>query len=246
MTRSIASLLIVLIAASLSNAQKVSSSLKSKRTNQNGNTAVVIDERLSVLREEPSLYASPVKRLETGTVVRILAEKTGDGVLFYRASDSTAVSGWIQSESIAGTFRKNDDQRLVRLILGSTGYTQIHRSAIFLDLFPDSTIRPTILLLFGDLVEEHAAAISERATENLIRREMAAARAPLHSFYLNYRDLDAYRMLGIRFLFNANTLILHYNGDSWFEITRKFPESAESIEARERIRALEAKMSAEN
>lgn len=246
MKRQIALLLIVLSAATLSNAQKVSASLKSKKIAVKGNKAVVIDERLSVLREEPSLYANPVRRLETGMSVVVFEERTGDGVLFYKAADPTAVTGWIQSEAIAATFRKNDDQRLARLILGSTGYPQVQRSAIFLDLYPDSNIRPTILLLYGDLIEEQAAEISARAAETLNRREMAAASAPLHSFYLNFGDLDKYRRLGIRFLFNANTAVLHYNGDSWFEITRRFPESAESIEARSRINALDAKMTAQN
>ncbi len=163
MMRSIAFLLVVFATASFSNAQKVSASRKTGKVPQKGNTAIVIDDRLSVLREKPSLYSKPLKRLETGTRVLVFEEESGDGVLFYKAADPTAVSGWIQSEAIVGTFRKNDDQRLVRLILGSNGFPQIERSAIFLRLYPDSNIRPTVLLLYGDLIEEHASAISKRA-----------------------------------------------------------------------------------
>ena len=157
-------------------------------------------------------------------------------------ADRTAVSGWIQAEAIAGKFRKNDDQRIAQLILGSSGFPKVHRSVIFLELFADSPYRPTILLLLGDEVEEQAATISQNARKTLKRREMAAARAPLHSFFLNYEELDRYRLLGIRFFFNRETQMLHYSGDSWFELTRKFPNSPLTIEARERITSLRKKM----
>ncbi len=222
-------------------AQK-SVSKNTEATNVNGSTAFVIDQRLSVLRSEAGLYSEPIKRLATGTEITVFEEKEADGVSFYKVSDKSAQTGWIQSEAIAGSFRKNDDGRLARLIFGSSGFVQVERCAIFLKVFDDSKIRPTILLLFGDLLEDYAAEISKNATEQLDRREMAAAQAPLHSFYLNYPELDPYRELGIRFLFNSSTKIIHYNGDSWFEITRKFPESSQSIEARERIKSLTAKM----
>ncbi len=209
-----------------------------------GSTAFVIDQRLSVLRTEPGLYTEPLKRLNTGAEITVFEEKEADGVSFYSVADNTAQTGWIQSEAIAGSFRKNDDDRLARLIFGSSGFVQVERIAIFLKVFENSSIRPTILLLFGDLLEDYASEISAGATETLDRREMAAAQAPVHSFYLNLPELDPYRALGIKFLFNSETNILHYNGDAWFEITRRFPESSQSIEARERIKSLTAKMKA--
>ncbi|NNE65194.1 MAG: SH3 domain-containing protein [Pyrinomonadaceae bacterium] len=246
MKRSMVLSTIILLFVAAVSAQGVKSVRRSKKSGdvQKGSAAVVIDRRLSVLREGPGLYQPPVKRLETGTKLTVFEEKEGDGVLFYKVSDRTAVTGWIQAEAIAGSFRKNDDQRVAQLILGSSGFQKVHRSVIFLELFPDSPFRPTILLLLGDEVEDQAAAISENARKNLKRREMAAAQAPLHSFFLNYEELDRYRNLGIRFLFNGNTQILHYNGDSWLELTRNFPESSLTIEARERISSLTKKMQA--
>lgn len=238
----LSTLLILLCSASL--AQKARSVRKSTEQSVNGSLAVVIDERLSVLRSDPSLYAVPIKRLKIGTSITVLEEKEGEGVLFYKVAEDTAVVGWIQSEAIAGKFRKNDDHRVYRLMQGSTGFVQVQRGALFLEMFEDSPFRPTVLLLFGDILEEHAEELTKRADEALVRNEMAAARAPIHSFYLNYSELDEYRALGIRFLFNANTKMLHYNGDSWFEVTRRYPESPLSIEARERITSLTKKMKA--
>jgi hypothetical protein len=71
---------------------------------------------------------------------------------------------------------------------------------------------------------------------------MAASGAPLHSFYLNYVSLDRYRRQGINFIFNPNTKILHYDGASWSEITKKFPKSAEAVEAQKRLDSLKEKM----
>ncbi|MDQ3713013.1 MAG: hypothetical protein M3388_12460, partial [Acidobacteriota bacterium] len=65
---------------------------------------------------------------------------------------------------------------------------------------------------------------------------------PLHSFYLNYVSLDRYRRQGINFIFNANAKILHYDGASWREITKKFPKSTEAVEAQKRLDSLKEKM----
>jgi hypothetical protein len=57
-------------------------------------------------------------------------------------------------------------------------------------------------------------------------------------------SLDRYRKLGLNFLFNSATKLLHYDGASWREITAKFPKSSEAAEARKRLEALKAKMEA--
>ena len=180
--------------------------------------------------------------MRLGTRITVFDEQKAEGVTFYKVADPTAGSGWVQGEAFAGTFRKGDDQKLVNLVLASKGFTKIHRATIFLDVFEKSDLRPLMLLLYGDLIEVAADEISGRATENLIRREMAVTRAPVHSFYLNYKELDEYLRIGISFVFNADTKMLHYNGDSWYEILRKFPEAEETIAARERIKSLNEKM----
>ena len=206
------------------------------------NKAVVVDERLAVLRSAPSFFAQIVQRMRRGRTVTINGAKEADGVTFYRVSALPNNTGWVQAEALAGRFRRGDDARLAKLIQASEGFEQIERAQIFLETFPDSTLRPAILLLLGDLMEETALRLSNEATRRLDRREMAASGAPLHSFYLNYTSLDRYRRLGINFVFNSNTRLFHYDGANWREIVKKFPKSAEAVEAQKRLDAMKEKM----
>jgi hypothetical protein len=206
------------------------------------NSAIVVDERLAVLRDEPSLYSRPIQRMRIGRIVQISGTKQADGVTFYRVAAQPNNFGWVQSDAVVGKQKIGDDARLAKLVQGLDGFEQIECAMLFLDTFTDSTLRPQILLLAGDLLEEVALKLSAEATRRLNRREMAASGAPLHSFYLNYVSLDRYRKLGITFLFNSSTKHFHYNGASWKEIVAKFPKSSEAAEAQKRLDALKVKM----
>lgn len=223
---------------------KVKKAAETQSLNSASGTAVVIDERLAVLRDAPSLFARVVQRMRRGRSVAIIGSKQADGVTFYRVNAPPNNSGWVQAEAVAGKNRRGDDARLARLVQSSEGFEQIERARIFLDLFSDSSLRPAILLLMGDLMEETALKLSSEAARRLDRREMAASGAPLHSFYLNYTSLDRYRKLNITFLFNPNAGQLHYDGANWREIVKKFPKSNEAVEAQKRLDALKEKMEA--
>lgn len=209
---------------------------------ENPNTAVVIDERLAVLRSEPSLFARPIQRMRRGRIVAISGTKESDGVTFYKVVALPNNSGWVQAEAVAGKSRRGDDERLAKLVQASEGFEQIERAGLFLDNYPNSALRPAILLLLGDLLEDSALKISSDAAKKLDRREMAASGAPLHSFYLNYTSLDRFRKINVDFLFNADTRLLHYDGASWREIIGRFPKAAEAIEAQKRLDSLKEKM----
>lgn len=210
----------------------------------NSEKAVVIDERLAVLRAAPSLFARPIQRMRRGRVVMIAETRESDGVTFYRVVAVPNTQGWVQREAVAGKLRRGDDARLARLVQASDGFDQIERAQIFLENFPASSFRPSILLLFGDLMEETAVKMSADAARRLSRREMTASGAPLHSFYLNYASLDRYQRLGIGFVFNSATRLFHYNGASWREIIKKSPTSNEAVEAQKRLDSLKEKMDA--
>lgn len=205
-------------------------------------TAVVVDERLAVLRLEPSLYARPVQRMRRGRLLVVTGAKTADGVTFYRVTVPPNNFGWVQSDAVIGKTKREDEERLVRLVQASEGFEQMERATLYLENFPNSPLRAPILLLLGDLAEEHALKLSTEATRRLDRREMAATNAPLHSFYLNYSGLDRFRKINIDFLFNAATKTFHYDGASWKEIISKFPKSAEAGEAQKRLDSLKEKM----
>jgi len=236
-------LTIILLAFSAASAQKSAAKSKTKKKKAQGNAAIVIDERLSVLLTEPSLYAVPIQRMRRGRQLIVLRSKEADGVTFYEVKPSSRnLTGWVQSDAIIGNFRRNDDQRLAKLVQASDGFAQIERAIFFLNYFPKSQMRPSILLLLGDLIEEEALTLSKRAARRLDRREMAASGAPLHSFYLNFSGLDRYRRLGLRFLFNIETKSFHYDGGVWFELLGKFSASGEAKEAQRRLATLKEKM----
>lgn len=211
---------------------------------QISNTAVVIDETLSVLRTSPSLFAPSIQRMRRGRKVMINGTKAADGVTFYKIAAAPSGTGWMQADAVFGRFRPKDDERLARLVQASDGFDQIEIAEQFFELYPDSPLRPSLLLLYGDLLEEIALKLSRDAAGRLRRPEMAASGAPLHSYYLNFVSLDRYRKLGVTFLFNSETRKFHYNGESWREITAKFPRSAEATEAQKRLDLLRQKMEA--
>ena len=213
-----------------------------QRSGEIGQTAVVEDETLSVLRANPSLFSEPVQRMRRGRKVQILGVTEADGVKFYKVTAPPSSTGWVQADAVFGKFRPVDEERLAKLVEASDGFDQIETAIEFLNLYPDSRFRPFILLLFGDLLEEVAVKLSKDATSKLKRAEMAASAAPLHSYYLNYVSLDRYRRLGIVFLFNTATKAFHYDGSSWKEIVAKSPASPEGVEAQKRLDSLKVKM----
>jgi len=210
-----------------------------RRAPAGGQTAVVVDERLSALREEARLNARLVQRLGRGRMVSIIgARRGGDGVDFYRVAVTSRTRGWLQRESIASPARAGDDEKLLRLIRGSEGFDRLARARIFLDVFPRSPLRPAVLLLFGDEAEQAAGQLTRAAERRLDGREMKAGGAPLESYFLNFNELDRYNRQGITFSFDRAAKRFHYDGESWREVLRRFPRSAEAVEARKRLDAL--------
>ena len=241
-------ILLVLVYADAVPAQKrpISAPATSKTTARKsaeiGQTAFVIDETLSVLRINPSLFSASIQRMHRGRKVQILGVVEADGVKFYKVTAPPANYGWVQADAVFGKFRAGDEERLARLAQAADGFDQVEIAVEFFILYPDSKFKPSILLLFGDLLEEVAAKLSKDATNRLSRKEMAASAAPLHSYYLNFVSLDRYRKLGILFLFNSTTKQFHYDGASWKEIVAKFGASPETAEAQKRLDSLRLKM----
>lgn len=212
---------------------------KGRRVPSGGQRAVVVDERLAALRDAPDLSAALLQRLGRGRMVAITgARRVRGGLLFYRVAVTSRTSGWVQSEALASPARAGDDERLVRLIRGSEDFDLIERAHIFLDLFPRSGHRPAVLLLFGNAAEEAAVKLSRDAARRLDEKEMRGGGAPAYTYFMNYNGLDRYRRQGIAFLFDERTRQFHYNGESWRELVRRYPRSAEVTEARKRLDTL--------
>lgn len=218
------------------------SAVAQKRQTRQPAQAFVVDETLSVLRSKPSLFAPSIQRMRRGRRVQIVGATEADGVMFYRVAATRGRTGWLQSDAVFARSRPDDEERLARLVQASDGFHQIELAITFFQMYPASRYRPSMLLLFGDLLESAAAKLTRDATSRLNRREMSASGAPVHSYYLNFNMLDRYRKLGVRFQFNSSTRSFHYDGASWKEIVRKHSASRESAEAEKRLSSLEEKL----
>jgi hypothetical protein len=192
-----------------------------------------------VLRATPDLSGKMERRIGRGRAVRIKGMRRGrDGVTFYRVVVTRRTSGWLQRDALISPGLPGDDERLLRLIKGSEGFDLIARSRIFLDAFPKSPRRPTVLLLFGEELERAAIRLSREASRRLNAEKLQATSAPISSYFLNYNGLDRYNRQRIRFSLDVLEKRFHYDGAAWREILRRHPESAEAPQARERLAAL--------
>lgn len=201
-----------------------------------GGTAVVVDERLSALRDAPDVSSNLLQRLGRGRYVSVTGERrTRDGVTFLRVAVTSRTSGWVQSDALVRPSRAGEDARLLRLVKGSEEFDRLARARIFLEAFPRSPLRPAVLLLFGDAAEESAARLTREASRRLDPREMEAGGAPVSTYFLNYNGLDRYRRQGVVFTFDPAAKQFHYDGATWREILRRHPNSPEAVEARKRL-----------
>ena len=201
-----------------------------------GHLAVIADERLAALRSAPDPSARLLRRISRGRFVSIRgASRSRDGLLFYQVLVTRRTTGWLQSEAVVSAWRSGDDDRLVRLLEGGDEFERVARAKIFLNLFPRSPLRPKVLLIYGDAAEEAAAKLSREAERRFERRELPAGGAPEFSYYLNYSSLDRYNRQGIIFTFDRDYKRFHYEGWAWREIVRRYPNSAEALNARKRL-----------
>jgi len=201
-------------------------------------SAIVVDERLAVLRSAPQISAPLLKRLSRGRIVSVIESKRSrEGLVFFRVAVTRRTRGWIQHEALIVPHRKAEDARLLRLINASRDFDRIARARIFLDVFLHSALRPQVLLIFADEAEKTAEKISREAVRRLDTAEMAANGAPITSYFLNYTGLDRYRRQGIVFSFDEASRQFHYEGAAWREILRRYPTTTEAMIVRKRSSA---------
>lgn len=212
------------------------------KSSEIGQTAIVIDETLSVLRKSPSLFAESVHRMSRGRKVQIQAVQEADGIKFFKVAVPPANFGWVQADAVFGKFRPGDEERLARMVQSYDGFDQVEIASLFFEMYPNSKLRSALLLLYGDVLERIAVDLSRSANSRLSKREMAASAAPLHSYYLNFNMLDRYRKLGVMFQVNPTTKLYHYEGWSWREIIAKYPGTPEAEEAQKRLDSLKQKV----
>ena len=210
-----------------------------KRIPPGGRLAVVVDERLSALRAAPDPAARLIERLSRGHLVSIRGERvTSDGLKFYRVAISSRRLGWVQSDAVVVPWRVGDDARLMRLIEGSDEFDRIIRARTFLDVFPQSSLRPRVLAMYGSEAEDVAEKLTREAGRRFAKNELPTDGAPEFSYYLNYNGLDRYNREGVTFKYDRLAKRFNYNGAAWREILKRYPNSPEASEAQKHLETL--------
>jgi hypothetical protein len=212
-----------------------------RRVPPGGRIAVVIDARLAALRAAPNPSAILLRRLGRGRLVSIRSsQRTADGLLYHRVAINRRTSGWLQGEAVVAGWHTDDDERLLHLITGPDEFERAARAKIFLDTFPRSPLRPTVLLRYSQAAEEAAEQLTRSAQRQFTRNEIPENGAPLFSYFLNYNGLDRYNRQGVKFVFDESTKTFHYDGAALREIARRYPRSKEADEARKMLQKLDA------
>jgi len=205
---------------------------KKQKAPPGGRVAIVVDERLAALRATPQLNGKLIRRISRGRLVAIRsAKRDQDGLVFFLVNVTTRTHGWIQREAVVSPLYKDDAHRLLDLIKSSSDFDRISRARIFLDHFQRSPDCPKVLLVLGDAAEEASAKLSREAA----RRVIGPAAAPEFSYFMNYSGLDRYNRQGVRFVFDREQKRFHYDGTAWREIVRRYPNSIQATEAKQRL-----------
>jgi hypothetical protein len=208
--------------------------------------AVVVDERLSALRREPSSKSVVMQRLRSGRQVYIVGMKkaTATDPAMLRIAVTRRTRGWIHHSAIAVPGHSGEDQRVIDLITGTKdGLERITLCKLFIDRFPRSPLTPRVLLIAGKEADKAATALGRRA-----QKRLKDATGPITSreLYLNDPGLDRYSRLLVNFNFNEETGRYAYDGHAYREILKRFPASDEATRARatlERASGLQARAS---
>jgi len=218
-----------------------STQAQQRRVPPGGHIAIVVDARLAALRAAPNPGANLLRRLGRGRLVSIRgSQRTADGLIYHRVAINRRTSGWLQNEAVVAGWHPNDDERLLHLITGPDEFERAARARIFLDVFPRSPLRPTVLLLYSQAAEEAAEQLTRSAQRQFTRNEIPENGAPLFSYFLNYNGLDRYNRQGVKFVFDESTRTFHYDGAALREIVRRYPQSQEANEARKMLEKLDS------
>lgn len=214
---------------------------KKRRPPSGGRVAVVADERLAALREEPDSSSRLVQRLGRGRAVSITGSRRApDGQSFFRVAVTRRTRGWLPAEALVSPSVEGGDERLLKLVRASEGFERVARARLFLDTFPASKLRPTALLIYGEAAEESAEKLSREAArrlEDVIAAESGGAPSA-RTYFMNYVGLDRFNRIGVGFTFERETKRLRYDGAAWREILRRHPNSPEAASAQKRLDAL--------
>jgi hypothetical protein len=201
-----------------------------------GRRAVVIDERLSVLRARPHLRSALEQRLRRGRIVGVLRSlKKKDGTSFLRVAVSRHTRGWILADAVARTGSSADAEKLLMLIEATADdFIKARLARILIDEFGGTKFRPRALLILGEAAERAAERLTRDAKRKIggdQDRDMKRA-----YYFLNDAALDRFNRIGVMFDYQAATDSLIYDGAAFRELLRRYPQSEEAKIVKARLR----------
>jgi len=204
----------------------------------------VFDERLSALRKEPDVMAPIRSRLRRGrSIYRLESHRDANGVLYYRVAVTRRTRGWIQAAALAFPSQRGDDAKVMALAEATSDVEKLAILKVLIERFPQSSLRPKALLLFGEEADDVASKVLKRASRRMSDEDkLVADGIPKRYYYLNDVGLDRYNRLGVRFDYDEKADEYYYAGDTYREIARRYSKSDVAAKAREHLNKIEARL----
>src|SRR5262245_19910225 len=134
-----------------------------------GQHAIVFDDRLSALREQPDVKAALKQRLSRGRIVGILgASRNKSGSPFLRVAVSSNVRVWILAAAIARLGSVADGEKILAAAAESKDdLVKARMARLCADELRASAIAPKALLALGQAAEHAAEKLSRDADRRL-------------------------------------------------------------------------------
>lgn len=201
-----------------------------------GQHAVVFDDRLSALREQPNVKAALKQRLSRGRIVGILGtNKSRNGAPFLRVAVSRNVRGWMLAAALARLGSVADGEKILAAIAESKDdLTKARMARLCADEVRLPAIAPKALLALGQAAE-HAAEKLSRDADRRLGDDVPAGGLSKREFVLSFNGLDRYNRAGVTFDYDEARDRIVYDGAAYRELLRRYPRSPEAQPARERL-----------
>ena len=208
-----------------------------RKTVTPGQRAIVMDERLSVLRTQPDIKAPLEQRLRRGRVIGILgARKSKDGRQFLRVSVTRNTRGWVLAEAVAKSGNAIDAERLLKLIEDSDDdFIKARLAKLCAEEFRSTPSAPRCLLKLGEAADRAADRLTRDAKRRVGNEEPSAGLGK-RDYFLNFVGLDRYNRVGVIFDYDEKTDRIVYDGEAYRELAKRYPKSAEVEIAKNRLK----------
>jgi hypothetical protein len=204
-----------------------------------GQHAVVFDDRLSALREQPDVKAPLKQRLSRGRLIGILGASRGkSGSQFLRVAISRNVRGWLLAAAVARLGSVADGERILAAIAESKDdLVKLRLARLCADELRSPAIAPKALLALGQAAE-HAAEKLSRDADRRLGDALPSAGLSKRDFVLSFNGLDRFNRAGVTFGYDETGDRIIYDGAAYRELLRRFPRSAEAKTVSERLAKL--------